>query len=295
VAFIIVGIVVVLGGALVMLLATGRRRATTGRLSRETRQRDDSTPAVGTELATIDESDEARARADEARAATGAVPAKRAKSGVARYEPVDPEELGVTRRQFFNRSLLAGSGLGLGAFGVAALAFLWPSAGGGFGGKIVVGSEADAKDAFDNKIPFYNAAAKTYIVAYPKEDIPKAKKIPAYTAPIIAGMEKGYVALYQKCVHLGCRVPWCPSSQWFECPCHGSKYNRVGEKQGGPAPRGLDRFALEVTGGNIVVDTGLLVTGPPIGTNTTCPGFTSNSFHSLFGPTTDMRAVPLMQ
>ena len=30
-----------------------------------------------------------------------------------------------------------------------------------------------------------------------------------------------------------------------------------------------DRFALTVSGGNIVVDTGLLVTGPPIGTNTT--------------------------
>ena len=107
------------------------------------------------------------------------------------YEPVDLDELGVTRRQFFNRSILAGSGLGLGAFGVAALAFLWPSAGGGFGGKIVVGSEADAKDAFDNKIPFYNAAAKTYIVAYPKDDLPKAKKIPAYTAPIIAGHGEG--------------------------------------------------------------------------------------------------------
>ncbi len=75
-------------------------------------------------------------------------------------------------------------------------------------------------------------------------------------------MEQGYVALYQKCVHLGCRVPWCESSQWFECPCHGSKYNRVGEKQGGPAPRGLDRFPLEVSGGNIIVDTGNLQIGP---------------------------------
>ena len=51
-------------------------------------------------------------------------------------------------------------------------------------------------------------------------------------------------------------------SQWFECPCHGSKYNRVGEKQGGPAPRGLDRFALEVSGGNIIVDTGSWSSGP---------------------------------
>jgi cytochrome b6-f complex iron-sulfur subunit len=82
-------------------------------------------------------------------------------------------------------------------------------------------------------------------------------------------MEEGYVALYQKCVHLGCRVPWCASSQWFECPCHGSKYNRVGERRGGPAPRGLDRFVLEVSGGNIVVDTANIIVGPPIGTDTT--------------------------
>ena len=275
-----IAIVAVVALAVVGLVVTARSRATTGRLSRETRKRDqavggstvaDAAPAD--EASVVEEAGEGRARADEARKAIGAggstVPEPRPAGTAVVYEPVDLEELGVTRRQFFNRSILAGSGLGLGAFGVAALAFLWPSAGGGFGGKVVVGSEADAKDAFDNKIPFYNAAAKTYIVAYPKDDLPKAKKIAAYTAPIIAGMEAGYVALYQKCVHLGCRVPWCPSSQWFECPCHGSKYNRVGEKQGGPAPRGLDRFALEVTGGNIVVDTGLLVTGPPIGTNTT--------------------------
>ena len=82
-------------------------------------------------------------------------------------------------------------------------------------------------------------------------------------------MEAGLVALYQKCVHLGCRVPWCASSQWFECPCHGSKYSRVGEKRGGPAPRGLDRFPLDVVGGSIIVHTDNLQIGPPIGTDTT--------------------------
>jgi len=276
-----IAIVAVVALAVIGLVVTARSRANTGRLSRETRKRDEAAAAATTtpdaaptdETAVAAETVEGRARADEARRAiesgSSQVPEPRAAGTAAVYEPVDLEELGVTRRQFFNRTLLAGSGLGLGAFGIAALAFLWPSAGGGFGGKIVVGSESDAKDAFDNKIPYYNAAAKTYIVAYPKDDLAKAKKVAAYSAPIIAGMEEGYVALYQKCVHLGCRVPWCSSSQWFECPCHGSKYNRVGEKQGGPAPRGLDRFALEVTGGNIVVDTGNLVTGPPIGTNTT--------------------------
>ena len=71
------------------------------------------------------------------------------------------------------------------------------------------------------------------------------------------------LALYHKCVHLGCRVPWCQSSQWFECPCHGSKYNKWGEWVGGPAPRGLDRFPASVDGaGNVIVDTGTVITGP---------------------------------
>jgi len=263
--------------AVVGLVVSARKRSTTGTLSRETRKRDEAgaasaSPSAATEDVAA-ETAEGRERADEARQAiesgASSVPEPVAASTVATYEPVDLDELGVTRRQFFNRSILAGTGLGLGAFGVSALAFLWPGASAGFGGKIAVGSEADIKAAFDNKQPYYNATAKTYIVPYPKDALPKAKKVPAYTPPILAGMEAGYVALYQKCVHLGCRVPWCQSSQWFECPCHGSKYNRVGEKQAGPAPRGLDRFVFEVSGGSLVVDTGSLVLGPPIGTNTT--------------------------
>jgi cytochrome b6-f complex iron-sulfur subunit len=271
-----VAVVAIILLAVVGLLVSARKRSTTGSLSRESRKRDEaagaSTLSSAEETAAV-ETSEGRERADEARQAiesgASAVPAPVTASTPAVYEPVDLDELGVTRRQFFNRSILAGTGLGLGAFGVSALAFLWPSGAAGFGGKVAVGSEADVKAAFDNKQPYYNAVAKTYIVPYPKTALPKAKKVPAYTPPILAGMEAGYVALYQKCVHLGCRVPWCQSSQWFECPCHGSKYNRVGEKQAGPAPRGLDRFALEVSGGSIVVDTGNLVLGPPIGTDTT--------------------------
>ena len=65
-------------------------------------------------------------------------------------------------------------------------------------------------------------------------------------------------------------MPQCVSSQWFECGCHGSQYNRVGEKKGGPAPRGMDHFPLEFSAANeVTVDTGTIVQGAPIGTNTT--------------------------
>ena len=95
-------------------------------------------------------------------------------------------------------------------------------------------------------------------------------------------MEAGVIALYQKCPHLGCRVPSCATSQWFECPCHGSQYNQVGEKRGGPAPRGMDRFAMEVTpDGFLLVDTGSVIPGPPIGVNTT--GQESEGPHCLAG------------
>ena len=78
----------------------------------------------------------------------------------------------------------------------------------------------------------------------------------------------GIMPLYQRCVHLGCRVPFCGSSKWFECPCHGSKYNFAGEYQLGPAPRGMDRFKLTVENGNVLVDTSVVVLGPPRGTDT---------------------------
>jgi cytochrome b6-f complex iron-sulfur subunit len=277
VALIVIGIIVLLALAAVVLLGTARRRAGTGRLSRETRRADASTPEAATEdapgEAPAGDEESGRERADDARKAIGGgsnVPVAAGAQGVVRYEPVDEDELGVTRRQFFNRGILAGLGLAVAGFGGAALAFLWPSGASGFGGKINVGSVADVQKAIDAKQPFYNASAKVYIQPYPKQDVKKAQKV--YPSTITAGMAQGYVALYQKCVHLGCRVPWCQTSQWFECPCHGSKYNRVGEKRGGPAPRGLDRFVLSVSGGSIIVDTGVIVQGPPIGTDTTGQG-----------------------
>jgi cytochrome b6-f complex iron-sulfur subunit len=74
-------------------------------------------------------------------------------------------------------------------------------------------------------------------------------------------------ALYQKCPHLGCKVPWDPAAGEFKCPCHGSVYNVIGEYEAGPAPRGLDRYAVSIKNGQVMVDTTTLVQGPPPGTH----------------------------
>jgi len=116
--------------------------------------------------------------------------------------------------------------------------------------------------------PLYLADAHAYISLYPPDRIEQARLV--YDLRLIPGMEAGLVALYQRCTHLGCRVPWCLTSQYFECPCHKSLYDRAGERRGGPAPRGLDHMPLLVSGGgDVAVDTSVVIPGPPPGTDTT--------------------------
>lgn len=176
-----------------------------------------------------------------------------------------PQQL--TRRRFLGRGLNAAFGIAFTeGIGLASLGFLWPQPSKGFGGKLRVPDPVDEIKAQirATKLPYYYAPGRFYLVEYDERN--EGSEI--YTSKsLVAG---GLMALYQRCVHLGCRVPFCETSQWFECPCHGSKYNRAGEYRAGPAPRSLDRFPVEVDGAGILtVDTGIIETGPPRGTNTT--------------------------
>src|SRR5574341_851637 len=73
----------------------------------------------------------------------------------------------------------------------------------------------------------------------------------------ISRLEDGsMLALWHRCTHLGCTVPWREDEGQFHCPCHSSLYNRVGEVLGGPAPRPLDIFPIEIAEGQVIVDTG---------------------------------------
>lgn len=74
----------------------------------------------------------------------------------------------------------------------------------------------------------------------------------------------GLVALWTRCPHLGCTVPWRGDASyadgtgrkgWFVCPCHGSTYTRAGVRVHGPAPRSMDTMAIEVGKSGIVVQT----------------------------------------
>jgi cytochrome b6-f complex iron-sulfur subunit len=169
----------------------------------------------------------------------------------------------VTRRAFFRDSLVA-SLLVFGAqFGGATLAFLWPNLKGGFGSLISAGKLDDIKSQLQSGEPFYYGAGRFYIVPWNGHTSGDVN----YESEGLA--QQGIMPLYQRCVHLGCRVPFCANSKWFECPCHGSKYNLAGEYELGPAPRGLDRFTVQIDEtGSVLVDTSVIVLGPPRGTDT---------------------------
>jgi len=272
-SFIIAIIILVLLGLVVVAVSLRRSDTVTaiGQLSGETVRRDRPSAALDSD-GTIGEQASAKEVEAAARGGSpGTLVSSRQSAPPVVYVPPDPETLGVTRRQFLNRSIVATFGFGLAAFGAASLAFLWPPPGGGFGSKVSVGRLEDVKAAIRAGGGFfYVPEGRMWVTEYPVTSLPKAQSTYTFYPQVQSGLQSGVVALFQTCPHLGCRVPECKTSQWFECPCHGSQYNRVGEKKGGPAPRGMDRFPMEVTlGGELVVDTGTVIQGPPIGTNTT--------------------------
>lgn len=207
----------------------------------------DSAPTVETEAAS-------EAAAPAATSSTAVAVIEAPVEDVKQVEEISEMEQGVNRRQFFNRALVATFFTALATGGLGSLAFLWPKVSGGFGSDVNAGPVQDIKDAIaqpDGTItPFFMPAAKAWIVPMPDETLADGQFADNFT------VVEGLAAVWQKCVHLGCAVPWCQSSQGFECPCHGSKYNFTGEYEAGPAPRNLDRFVVEVVSGELIIKTG---------------------------------------
>jgi cytochrome b6-f complex iron-sulfur subunit len=146
----------------------------------------------------------------------------------------------LDRRHFLARLWGAGALLVAGAGLWTSWDLLRPGAAEGFGGKV----RALPPDAVPPTGVIEVPAARSYLV----------------------NIEGDIKALSEKCPHLGCRVPFCDSSGQFECPCHGSVFNRAGEYRAGPAPRGMDEHPVEVGASDLLyIDTGTTIEGPPKG------------------------------
>jgi cytochrome b6-f complex iron-sulfur subunit len=271
----VIGIVAAAGLAALAVFTVAWRRGpsaepitapTTGKLDKravrsDRRRQTSASVGGGTAVATLTKTDEAdTAPEPEATADATAPPSDPALQKI----PITAAEYGVTRRKFLNRALF---GLFVGAFlgglSLSFLAFLWPKLKGGFGSAVNAGNFNDIQSQLiqpDGSIqPIFMAAAQSWIVPF-ETGLQDASSFTGLPVVATDGSEPGVMALWQRCVHLGCRVPECLSSQGFECPCHGSKYNFHGEYEDGPAPRNMDRFAVEVNdNGDLIIQTGQVV------------------------------------
>jgi cytochrome b6-f complex iron-sulfur subunit len=75
----------------------------------------------------------------------------------------------------------------------------------------------------------------------------KAKKIKLGKTPVfVVHLPDGYRVFSGICTHLGCIVRWEEEKQRFFCPCHKGIYDKTGKVIGGPPPRPLDQYKVEV-------------------------------------------------
>ncbi len=142
-----------------------------------------------------------------------------------------PEKTLITRRQFFAWAWAAAVVALVGQAIATLVRYIQPISTSGFGGLVRAG-----------KVDEFTPGSISQI---------KAGRFFLYRLN-----DGSFLALYQKCTHLGCSVPWVADENQFHCPCHGSLFDKTGVVLGGPAPRPLDTFSVVIKNGEVFVDTG---------------------------------------
>jgi cytochrome b6-f complex iron-sulfur subunit len=174
---------------------------------------------------------------------------------------------GLSRRTLLRAALATGVGLwvaevigGTAAFAWSAVASITP--------KVKVGTFAELVAAnpglpLREGFPAYVQAAHAFVILIDPAR-PEWRTGEDTTGD---GTVLNVRALSQRCPHLGCRPNPCVEDFWFRCPCHQSRYDRLGIKPAGelygPAPHGMDRFAVSVdAAGILTIDTAKVTLGP---------------------------------
>lgn len=144
-------------------------------------------------------------------------------------DAASPKNARLTRRNFLAFGWLVALGALFSQAVLALVRFIKPVETGGFGGMVYAGKVNEFEVGSVNRV----MAGRFYIVR----------------------TEAGFLAMWQRCPHLGCAVPYAEDEGHFHCPCHGSLFDLHGEVDGGPAPRPLDLFPITIQNGEVWVDT----------------------------------------
>jgi menaquinol-cytochrome c reductase iron-sulfur subunit len=162
----------------------------------------------------------------------------------------------VTRRRFMELNALTVGGLASAAFGLPALGFA-------VGPMFEKTTESVWKEV-GTPADFGPVEYVPKIITL-VDDVGEAGKTTVYIRAANPKLdtddfEQPFVAISNRCMHVGCPVRYVQASQRFICPCHGGVYNFQGLVIGGPPVRPLDRFRTRVNNGVVEVGNRFSVT-----------------------------------
>lgn len=159
------------------------------------------------------------------------------------YAKTRPAAAGGEDRRFF-LAVILGSFLGLGFTSLAATFGLW--------------TLGLARFMFPNIL---TEPPSKFKVGFPSDFPPGSveEKFKALFGVWVVNFEyQGQPQIYalrSVCTHLGCTPNWLEGEQKFKCPCHGSGFYKDGINFEGPAPRPLERYAIQLADdGQIEID-----------------------------------------
>jgi cytochrome b6-f complex iron-sulfur subunit len=173
---------------------------------------------------------------------------------------------GLSRRTLLRRSLGAAVGVWVVEVFGGMVGFLWPlSKAGTLRVRVGTLAELIARNGvlpIADGFPAYVPEARAFVMT-----IDPSRGWLTGSDPSGDGAALNVRAVSQRCPHLGCRPNPCVEDFWFRCPCHQSRYDRLGIKAAGvffgPAARSMDRYAIEVDrDGVLTVDTSRITLGP---------------------------------
>ncbi len=135
----------------------------------------------------------------------------------------------LNRRDFFLK-------MGLGSLGIAAA------------GTTVFAYQFLSPNVLYEPSPIINAGKPD---SYPMDSV----TLDVNSGIFLIHSKEGFFALSAVCTHLGCLTSWKPELGIIACPCHGSKFNREGQKIEGPAPKPLPWYRTWLSDdGELMVD-----------------------------------------
>lgn len=153
------------------------------------------------------------------------------------------EQAGVGRRRFFRQGIFGLWGLIGASLSVSSFRYLF------------LGPKAK------NEEDWVRAASLSELtVNAPKEVVFSRNRVDGWTiasekttAWIVKQADDRVVAFAPQCTHLGCAYHWDQPKGTFVCPCHASLFSIEGKVLGGPAPRPLDKYAIKIERGDLLL------------------------------------------